>query len=103
MPSLSTLARGKEAFLHYTDLGEKFSSFRGFFGRLVQKANEQIERFHVLPEYLKEGKIGEVLSVNDYLAVQILKEPMSSKGARLSADLSLAGRFFGIDTLHAPV
>ncbi len=97
MPPLNAvfidIGEGKEAFLHYTDLGEKFSSFRGFFGRLAQKENEQIERFHVLPEYLKEGKIGEVLSVNDYLAVQILKEPMSSKGARLSADLSLAGRF----------
>jgi ribonuclease G len=97
MPPLNAvfidIGEGKEAFLHYTDLGEKFSSFRGFFNRIIQKENEKIERFLVLPEYPKEGKIGDVLSVNDYLAVQILKEPMSSKGARLSADLSLAGRF----------
>lgn len=97
MPPLNAvfidIGEGKEAFLHYTDLGEKFSSFRGFFKDLTVKQQSKIERFQPLPEYPKDGKIGEVLAVNDYLAVQILKEPMSSKGARLSADLSIAGRY----------
>jgi len=97
MPPLNAvfvdIGEGKEAFLHYTDLGEKFSSFRSFYHRLVNKENSKIERFQPIPEFPKDGKIGDILAVNDYLAVQILKEPMSSKGARLSADLSIAGRY----------
>lgn len=97
MPPLNAvfidIGEGKEAFLHYTDLGEKFSSFRGFFKRVISKEQLKIERFQPLEEFPKDGKIGDFLAVNDYLAVQILKEPMSSKGARLSADLSIAGRY----------
>lgn len=97
MPPLNAvfidIGEGKEAFLHYTDLGEKFSSFRGFFSQISTNDNFKIERFQPLEEYPKDGKIGEILAVNDYIAVQILKEPMSSKGARLSADISIAGRY----------
>ena len=97
MPPLNAvfidIGEGKEAFLHYTDLGEKFSSFSSYFKRVVSKEHVKIERFQPLEEFPKDGKIGALLAVNDYLAVQILKEPMSSKGARLSADLSIAGRY----------
>jgi len=97
MPPLNAvfidIGEGKEAFLHYTDLGEKFSSFRAYFKGVSAKESLKIERFQVKPEYPKDGKIAEILSVNDFLVVQILKEPMSSKGARLSADLSIAGRY----------
>jgi ribonuclease G len=97
MPPLNAvfidIGEGKEAFLHYTDLGEKFSSFRAYFNGILAKESPKIEKFNIKSEYPKDGKIGEILKVNDYLAVQILKEPMSSKGARLSADLSIAGRY----------
>ncbi len=40
----------------------------------------------------KTGKIGEWLNVGDNIVVQIAKESISTKGPRLTSDLSLAGR-----------
>lgn len=97
MPPLNAvfidIGEGKEAFLHYTDLGENFSSFQTFFRSVAQNESPKIEKYKPQPEYPKDGKIGDILAVNDYIAVQILKEPMGSKGARLSADVSIPGRY----------
>jgi ribonuclease G len=40
----------------------------------------------------KDGKIGDILKAKDPVLVQILKEPISSKGPRLSCEVSMAGR-----------
>ena len=42
--------------------------------------------------------IGDVLKVGDEILVQVTKEPISSKGPRLTADISLPGRFL----VHMP-
>lgn len=97
MPPLNAvfvdIGEGKEAFLHYTDLGEHFASMNSFFKRVLIKDIQKTEDFKPLPSLDKSGKIADVFSVNDYVAVQILKEPMNTKGARLSAEISLAGRY----------
>ena len=41
----------------------------------------------------KSGIIADVLNPNQHILVQVVKEPISTKGPRLSAELSLAGRF----------
>jgi ribonuclease G len=41
----------------------------------------------------KFGKMTEVLSKNQPIVVQVVKEPISSKGPRLSCDISIAGRY----------
>ncbi len=87
------IGEGKEAFLHYTDLGENFATLLGYFKRCVTNERIPIDKFPSVPQLDKSGKISEVLAVNDYIPVEILKEPISTKGARLSSDISLAGRY----------
>ena len=64
MPPLNAvfidIGEGKEAFLHYTDLGEKFSSFRAYFNGILAKESLKIEKFNIKSEYPKDGKIGEI-------------------------------------------
>ena len=85
----------KDAFLHYLDLGPKFSSLKSFT-RLVQtrkNATGRLNRFKIEPDIDKHGKITEVLSKNQQVLVQVVKEPISTKGPRLSCELSIAGRY----------
>ena len=44
------------------------------------------------PECGKDGQIGDYLHVGDTLLVQVTKEPINTKGPRLTAEISLAGR-----------
>ena len=41
---------------------------------------------------MKNGKIGDILTVGQWVAVQVAKEPISTKGPRLTSELSIAGR-----------
>ena len=41
----------------------------------------------------KTGKIGNVLKPNQNVLIQIAKEPISSKGPRISSEISFAGRY----------
>lgn len=86
----------KDGFLHYTDL----SPFARSIIKFTQSAAADLTpggfdftKFKMEPEIVKTGKIGEVLSGKPNLLVQILKEPISAKGPRLSCEISLPGRF----------
>ena len=84
----------KDAFLHYLDLGPKFKSFQKYTKGVVGgKFNSSSLDFQFEPEIEKTGKIGEVLKSNQNVLVQISKEPISTKGPRLSSEVSLAGRY----------
>ena len=83
----------KEAFLHYTDLGENFPTILAYLKRCNSKEGSPMNLMSPSPALQKEGRISDVLNINDYIPVEVLKEPMSTKGARLSSDISLAGRF----------
>ncbi|GAA0892176.1 Rne/Rng family ribonuclease [Fulvivirga kasyanovii] len=85
----------KDAFLHYLDLGPKFSSLQDFTKRALSKKNtsSKLEKFGLKPDIDKHGKITNVLSRNQQILVQVVKEPISTKGPRLSCELSLAGRY----------
>ena len=45
------------------------------------------------PDIKKDGKIGDVLQSGNQILVQIAKEPISTKGPRISSEISLAGRY----------
>ena len=86
----------KDAFLHYTDLSPYIKSILKFTHLSVnQKKGELFDfsKFKVEPEIIKTGKINDVLSGKPNILVQILKEPIASKGPRLTCELSLPGRF----------
>ena len=85
----------KDAFLHYHDLGPNLSSLLKFI-KLVSagKAKDySLKNFPFEPEINKDGAIADVLSANQSVLVQIVKEPISTKGPRISSEISLAGRY----------
>ena len=85
----------KDAFLHYHDLGPKVKTLLKFT-KLVSEGkitNYSLEKFNFEKEIDKKGKIDDVLSPNLTILAQIIKEPISTKGPRISSELSFAGRF----------
>jgi ribonuclease G len=85
----------KDAFLHYLDLGPQVQSLikytkTGLSGKL---SGSGFGEFGLEKDIRKDGKITEVLSNNLPILVQIAKEPISTKGPRISSELSLAGRY----------
>ena len=85
----------KDAFLHYLDLGPQYRSL----SKLVKSgmSNQQIgplfEGMKFEKDIDKSGKISNVLASKQNVLVQIVKEPISTKGPRIGCELSLAGRF----------
>ena len=84
----------KEAFVHYLDLGLYFTAFDTF----VRESNpnrdmaELYSKIKIGPVLAKEGRIEDHLKPGQMIIAQIVKEPISTKGSRLTAEISLAGR-----------
>jgi len=85
----------KDAFLHYQDLGPNLNTLHKFTRDVLNKKgkNIKIENYKIEGEIDKLGKIDKVLTRNQPVLVQVVKEPISTKGPRLSCDISIAGRF----------
>ncbi len=83
----------KDAFLHYLDLGPQIKTLNkmtrlAMQGRLNSPSNLKPEK-----DIEKTGKITDVLTSGQPIVVQVAKEPISTKGPRVSSELSFAGRF----------
>jgi len=85
----------KDAFLHYLDLGSHFSSYEKFVAQLLadRKHQPRLSQMKLLPEIDKHGSVTDLLAPGKELLVQIVKEPISSKGPRLTTDITLTGRY----------
>ncbi|MDE5843363.1 MAG: Rne/Rng family ribonuclease [Muribaculaceae bacterium] len=85
----------KDAFLHYLDLGQQFSTYQEYLNECFADTKKvpQISKIKKLPDIQKTGTIQNLLKPGDKLLVQIAKEPISSKGPRLTTELSFTGRF----------
>nr|WP_297919439.1 ribonuclease E/G [uncultured Allomuricauda sp.] len=85
----------KDAFLHYHDLGPQLSSMLKFIKKVrTGKLKEYtLKNFPFEKDIDKNGSINDVIKANQSLLVQIVKEPISTKGPRISSELSLAGRY----------
>lgn len=86
----------KEAFLHYLDLGSGFLTMQKYVSRVVSDRRHipELRKQERLPECTKEGHIADFLKVGDTLLVQVTKEPINSKGPRVTAEISITGRNF---------
>ena len=84
----------KDAFVHYLDLGLYFTACDQFVKKLNPNTDAKAlySGLKLGPVLEKEGRIENVLSVGQMLLVQIAKEPISTKGSRLTAEISMAGR-----------
>jgi ribonuclease G len=85
----------KDAFLHYLDLGPQVNSLMKYTQDVKNgKANSSgLMYFKPLPDIDKNGKISDVIKPGTDVLIQVAKEPISSKGPRISSEISLAGRY----------
>ena len=99
MPALNAcfvdVGHEKEAFLHYQDLGKQFLSLEKFTKQVVSDKRKlaPMDKAAVKQEVQKTGSIQDVLEVGQPIMVQITKEPINTKGPRLTGEISFAGRF----------
>ncbi|MBD1260332.1 ribonuclease E/G [Maribacter polysiphoniae] len=85
----------KDAFLHYHDLGPQLSTMLKFIKQVStgKLKDYSLKDFPLEKDIDKHGTINDVIKSNQSLLVQIVKEPISTKGPRISSELSLAGRY----------
>ncbi|MBR4897926.1 MAG: Rne/Rng family ribonuclease [Prevotella sp.] len=85
----------KDAFLHYLDLGLQFDSYEKYLKQVQsdRKKLYPIQKATHLPDLPKDGSIQNELKVGQEVMVQIVKEPINTKGPRLTCELSFAGRY----------
>jgi ribonuclease G len=85
----------KDAFLHYLDLGPQVNSLQKYIKLATSVPGEKVSLADIQMEedIQKSGRINNVLKPNQQILVQIAKEPISTKGPRVSSELSFAGRY----------
>ncbi|MDR3093073.1 MAG: Rne/Rng family ribonuclease [Bacteroidales bacterium] len=85
----------KDAFLHYLDLGPQIQTLQKYLSAAVQRKGKNLaslQKFKIEADIDKKGQIADTLNVGETILVQIVKEPISTKGPRLCSELSIAGR-----------
>jgi len=98
MPGLNAafidVGHEKDAFLHYTDLSPEIRTLLKFTGQAIAGHSDgTLNAVELLPDIEKTGNIKEVLANKNHILVQVLKEPISTKGPRLTCEITLAGRY----------
>lgn len=85
----------KDAFLHYLDLGSHYASYADFVQQTLDNPKNPpvLSKTKLKPEIPKNGSVADVLEPGRRLLVQIVKEPISSKGPRLTTEISFTGRY----------
>ena len=85
----------KDGFLHYHDLGPKLPTLLSFIKSVStgKLKDYSLKNFRFEKDIDKHGKIADVLKSKQSILVQIAKEPISTKGPRISSELSIAGRY----------
>ena len=99
MPGLNAcfvnVGHERDAFLHYQDLGPQFNSFAKYLKQVGSDKKNlfPIAKASIQPELPKEGSVQNTLQLGQELLVQIVKEPISTKGPRLTCEITFPGRF----------
>ena len=99
MPGLNAafvdIGHKRDAFLHYTDMGPKLRNVLKYTEGVLSGGinTSSLEHFKIEADINKNGKVDQVLPRKQHVLVQILKEPIGTKGPRLSCELTIPGRF----------
>lgn len=100
MPGLNAafvnVGYSKDAFLHYLDLGSQFNTFSEYIKTVREnpaKRPVSISKLKLQPDTNKHGTVSDLLTQGQELLVQIAKEPISTKGPRLTTEITFTGRF----------
>ena len=76
----------RNGFLHASDITSEVAACR-------EIAGEEVEWIELSPRELKREPIDTLIQKGQEVLVQIIKEPIGTKGVRLSTNLSIAGRY----------
>jgi ribonuclease G len=99
MPALNAcfieIGHEREAFLHYQDLSPQFPALKKYVKQVASDRRKlaPMAKAAGIAELPKDGSIQDVLEKDQELIVQITKEPINTKGPRLTGEISFAGRF----------
>jgi len=99
LPSLNAafvdVGHERDAFLHYLDLGPHFQTQQEYVKKVMagKLPVADLAHFPRSPELDKKGKVKDEVSASQLVLVQVAKEPISSKGPRLTAEVTLPGRY----------
>ena len=85
----------RDAFLHYLDLGVRYRQFEHYLDLLKNGKRKPLPLHKVprQPNTEKDGHIQNTVKVGQEVLVQIVKEPISTKGPRVTCEISFAGRY----------
>ncbi len=85
----------KDAFLHYHDLGPQYKTLNKFLSQSILSKDKRVklEDIDLEEDIDKDGTINDILKSGQHIIVQIAKEPISTKGPRLTSEITLAGRY----------
>ena len=99
MPGLNAafidVGEDKDGFVHYLDLGLNYNSLAKYV-KLAMNGDPSVRNlnnFKIEPVLEKVGNLSNVLKVGQLIIGQVAKEPISTKGPKLSGDISFAGRY----------
>ena len=102
MPGLNAafvdVGEDKDGFMHYLDLGLDYKSVDKYI-RLAMNGDASVRTlngFKIEPVMEKNGNLADVLKVGQLVLTQVAKEPISTKGPKLTGDISFAGRYLVI-------
>ena len=85
----------KEGFMHYLDLGPDYNSVCKYLKMAMNgdKDASTLADFKIEPVLEKVGNFSNVLKVGQPILVQVTKEPISTKGPKVTGDISIAGHY----------
>ena len=99
MPGLNAcfvnVGHERDAFLHYLDLGAQFNSYAKYLKQVLNDKKHLYPHAKATfqPELEKGGSVQNLLKQGQEVLVQIVKEPISTKGPRLTCEISFPGRY----------
>ena len=99
MPGLNAcfvnVGHEKDAFLHYLDLGTHYRALEKITDVILAGKHKPL--MSKIPQGLqileKDGQIQNFLQQGQEILVQVIKEPINTKGPRLTCEISFAGRY----------
>ena len=99
MPGLNAcfvnVGHERDAFLHYLDLGTHFNSYTKYLKKVLNDKKNLFPHAKATfqAELEKDGSVQNILKQGQEVLVQIVKEPINTKGPRLTCELSFPGRY----------
>ena len=86
----------KDAFLHFSDAGDHLDEYISMLNgpkAIPKHMHQTLSKKEEMTNSDRQVLAGKLLKTGQKLLVQIVKEPIGSKGPRVSTDITIAGRF----------